>query len=98
MATVSADTTQSPVDAFVLLICADEQLLGDEFDAIIAASWPDADRSRGPDEPPGGEGGCHQQPEPPARPALRVRAFDQADRATGHDTAARERAPPDGQE
>jgi hypothetical protein len=42
-------------DEFLASVCADEQLLRDEFDAIIAAEWPDV-----PPSPSGGEHGLRR--------------------------------------
>ena len=51
-------------DEFLALLCADEELLRAEFDAIIAASWPDPParlpwRGAG-GEPPGDGQGLHE--------------------------------------
>ncbi len=60
-------THSSPAitDDFLAVVCADEQLLHAEFDAIIAEEWPS-----GPPTWPGHQaGGYPQKPADPRRPA-----------------------------
>jgi hypothetical protein len=77
-------------EEFLALICADEELLRAEFDAIITASWgqprPPAPRPRasGPALPSGPRSRCH-----PVDGGMRVR-----EREPGGEGHFRQRAPP----
>lgn len=75
---------------FLALVCADEELLRAEFEAIIAAEWPARPPRRPGGPPPGaanrrpGRPGGDRRPRPPAdRP-----------RRPHDDSRARQRAPP----
>ncbi|HEY0805430.1 MAG TPA: hypothetical protein VGD84_10205, partial [Pseudonocardiaceae bacterium] len=37
----TSDTTEAVWDEFLAVICADEEWVRAEFDALIAAQWPD---------------------------------------------------------
>ena len=79
---------QATKDAFVDLICSDEQLLRAAFDEIIAAEWPAPPSARRRphqgDLPAGGEG----------RPGLVARRRPVRSRRAGNDAGRRQRSPP----
>jgi hypothetical protein len=92
---VAASTTQT-TDEFLELVCADEQLLRAEFDAIIAAQWPGSEPGppddRGPAPVGRGPGG---RSDGPSRPGGRERIRpDSRPRHPGADEWARQRSPP----
>jgi len=90
--------TSSPPAAFAEVVCADPDLLALEFDALMAANYPDvADR---PDpRPPRRTGRLLARRLPPTRPSLSARresapfADEQADEEHAW---ARQRGPPGG--
>jgi hypothetical protein len=80
-AVVSSPEVDSIDDEFFALIYSDEELLRDEFDALIAAAWtsppPTPAHSRGAEHPPDGprpdlppSGGRLQMPEGAGRRTL----------------------------
>jgi hypothetical protein len=80
----------SELDAFLDLLCADEELLLAEFEAIVAAAWP-----RPPDRR-AGVGRWHVGPnDGPAPGVLRARDVKSAvDSRPGIGEWARQRSPP----
>jgi hypothetical protein len=86
-ATASATAT-AVTDEFFALICADEQLLQAEFDAIIAAGWPTPPRRPKPatPRPPGRSNGRQQPNESPLD--------NWPDQLTNLDAFNRQRSPP----
>jgi hypothetical protein len=89
-APATGDTTARTVDEqFLDLICSDADLLAAEFDAIIAAEWPEPPPDtpgRGADGPPG-RGAAR-------RAAARVRDPVSRARHPGIGGWARQRSPP----
>ena len=77
------------LDAFLDLLCADEELVRAEFEAIIAAAWP---------RPPSRRAVVHAQHGGSGGPAptkgCRRRIESAADHDFGVDLSARQRSPP----
>src|SRR6476659_9529514 len=83
------DAAASTAEQFVELLCADEDLLRAEFDAIIAAEWPSPPRVL-----PARRGVAGGRPRASTRRA-RARAVPPSrPRRPGSDGSARERSPP----
>jgi hypothetical protein len=58
-------------DQFLELLCADEDLIRAEFDAIVAAAWPGTPPELPGDKPPAGDsGGCPAASARTAEPRL----------------------------
>ena len=90
-AAAATDTTAQTVDAqFLDLICADAELLAAEFDAIIAAEWPEPP----PDRPARGAAGGHPGSGAARRAADPVRGPVSRPRRPGTGGSARQRSPP----
>jgi hypothetical protein len=85
-------TTWRTTGEFAELICADDQWLREEFDALIAASYGRPPALPGPPAPP------HTPPgrRPRRRPVSSVRARTRAGTRTpaSHGTIRRQRSPP----
>ncbi len=77
-------------EAFVELICADDEFVGAEFDAIIAAEWP----TRPPAEP--GRDDAVQPPARGGRPLPGPVRLTHRPQHPGIDGWARGRSPPVG--
>jgi hypothetical protein len=87
----TGDTTARTVDEqFLDLICNDQDLLAAEFDAIIAAEWPNP-----PANPPGrGATGRHPTSRAARWLTARVRGAVSRPRHPGTGGWARQRSPP----
>lgn len=88
--TLAAGGTREVYDQLVDLICDDADLLATEFDAIIAAEWPDPPADPPPLEPTGRRPTKRLAHRPPARNGSTLARPQQPD-AGGQ---ARQRAPP----
>ncbi|HSF99164.1 MAG TPA: hypothetical protein VLA55_10765 [Ornithinibacter sp.] len=88
-----ARETRSHEDEFLELVCADEELLRAEFDAIIAREWP---TSRPPARPEAmsRETGPHRPRQPERRVVRTLRAKP---RHPGGRLQGRQRSPPAGE-
>src|SRR6185312_11977010 len=90
-AAAATDTTAQTVDAqFLDLICADAELLAAEFDAIIAAEWPQPPTGR----PGRGAAGGHPGARAAGRAADPARNLADRPRHPGIGGWARQRSPP----
>jgi len=88
--TDGSTATRGPDEQFLELLCADEDLVRAEFDAIIAAEWP----SPPPAEPDrGADAGRRPRPARPRREAS-VAAQPSRPRHPGIGGWTRQRSPP----
>src|SRR2546423_1443879 len=85
----TASPTRASQEEFLALLCADEQLLRAEFDAIIAAAWPNPPPTRPRPERPGAQQPPSAASAPASRPAQPGRAH-----RPGVGGLGRQRAPP----
>jgi len=90
--TYDTGPTDTLAEQFIELVCADEDLLQAEFEAIIAAEWPTPPPARPPLRRPAGG--------PPVRPAGhwrqgRLERLASRPRHPGIGGWARQRSPPD---
>ncbi|HJQ01506.1 MAG TPA: hypothetical protein VJ851_07890 [Jatrophihabitans sp.] len=86
----SGTPARSVDEQFVDLICRDADLLAAEFDAIIAAEWPDPPAGR----PGSGAAGGHPGRRAAGRAAEPVRDLIDRPRHPGIGGWARQRSPP----
>lgn len=76
-------------EQFVELLCADDDLLRAEFEAIVAAEWPSP-----PKAPPARRGVARGRPRASARRGRARAVLPSRPRHPGSDGWARERSPP----
>lgn len=87
--TVGAGESRGTEERFLELVCADEELVRAEFEAIVAAQWTDPPMSRyGP------HAGGHQRGSPVRAALVRLTTAPSGLWRTGPDRKARQRSPP----
>src|SRR4051794_21698603 len=79
-------------DAFIDLLCQDEELVRAEFDAIIAAAWPSPPAPPAPPAPPGSDDRRQGRPCRTGRPEPSGRTAPPP--ATSRRRRGRQRSPP----
>jgi hypothetical protein len=89
-AAVQDGATLGVDDQFIELMCADEELLRAEFDAIIAEEWAGTPP---PTDPPAASSGADPAPRGPGLPRVRV-ATSRRPHHPGADGWSRQRSPP----
>ncbi len=84
------ESTLAADDVFLAIVCLDEDVVRAEFDAIIAAEWPDPP----PDEPAEHDAVIHSPDAGRQRPANGRAPLDDRPRHPGIGGWSRQRSPP----